>query len=279
DNAWGQWRLGNVYLPFGVEQQTTKADFIGIQRSLIYGFENYGYTQPWGLRLMNQRGWGLRWDRNRAWGPLQGTASAAIQNFSGGSYQNALGGVARLGLSWVQGPWLLKAGYSGLLARAALLDPPAEFTPLGASQGAAWVSSAALAGHHTVATWGPDAQAAAGPLHASAELALQSLDGTVRGGGQVTAWLELAPGLRALHVPSDWRDARLYGKWGQASSGFSDGVHLAGALYRSTTYGLALPLGWEPADLRIEYLQVSSDDFGGVLPDGKIYQAELQFRL
>jgi hypothetical protein len=278
--AFGRLRMGQEYLPFGVEQQTSFKDLPGIQRSLAYGFENYGHAQPWGLQLMDQRGWGLRWDAVRAMGPLDWTASAGLQDFSGGTlYRNALGGIGRLALDWRRGPFSAGAGYSALLARGQILTPPLEFTPLGAPQGAAEEASADISGHAFVKTWGPDVQADAGPLHGRAEMALQSLDGLSRGGGQATVSLDLDGALARLGAPLPWRRAYVYAEWEQALSGFGDGVHRAGALYRADTYGLRLPTLWRPASLKLEYLRVGCDAFGGTLPDGDIYQAQLQFEL
>lgn len=280
DGSLGTFKLGQVYLPFGEEQQTSFKDLPGIQRGLIYGFENYGHTEPWGLELMGQRGWGLRWDGGRSAGPVELVAQAGAQDFSGGYlYQNALGGVARLGLSWRRGGFGVRAGYSALLGRGQLITPPAEFTPLGAPQNAPEQAAAGLSGKAVVKTWGPDAQADAGPLHGRAELALQTLHGLPRGGGQVTAWLDLDALLLGLGATPSWQRAYVYAEWEQAASSFGDGVHQAGALYRASTYGLRLPLGWKPLSLKLEVLQVGSDAFGGPLPDGRMYQAQLQLEL
>ena len=92
-------------------------------------------------------------------------------------------------------------------------------------------------------------------------------------------FLDLGQGLRALQVPASWQAARIYAKSEQASSNFGDGIHQAGALYRAQTYGLGLPTGLDWANLRLEYLDVASDSFGGSLPDGRIYQVQLQFQL
>jgi hypothetical protein len=280
DSPLGSFKLGQVYLPFGAEQQTSTKDLPGIQRGLIYGFENYGHTEPWGLELMNQRGWGLRWDGVRSAGPVELLAQAGAQDFSGGYlYQNAVGGVARAGLSWRRDGFGAQAAYSVLLGRGQLITPPSEFTPLGGPQGAPEQDAADLSGKAVVKTWGPDAQADAGPLHGRAELALQTLHGLPRGGGQVTARLDLDALLFSLGAPLSWQRAYVYAEWEQAASSFGDGVHQAGALYRATTYGLRLPLGWRPLSLKLEYLQVASDAFHGPLPDGRIYQAQLQLEL
>jgi hypothetical protein len=280
DTSLGSFKLGQVFLPFGVEQQASFKDLPGIQRGLIYGFENYGHTEPWGLELMNQRGWGLRWDGGRAVGPLEAVAQAGAQDFNGGYlYQNAVGGIGRLALSWRRDGFAAQAGYSALIGRGQLITPPSEFTPLGAPQGAPEQAAADLSGKAVVETWGPDAGLDAGPLHGRAELALQTLHGLPRGGGQVTAWLDLDPLLLALGAPPSWQRAYLYAEREEASSSFGDGVHQAGALYRADTYGLRLPLGWNPLSLKLEDLQVSSDAFGGTLPDGRIYQAQLQLEL
>ncbi|HTB21909.1 MAG TPA: hypothetical protein VK914_04290 [bacterium] len=279
--AFGSFRLGQVYLPFGAEQQLSSKDLPGIQRGLIYGFEDYGATQDWGLQLMNQRGWGLRWDCARPLaGPLQAILQAGAQDFGGGVlYQNALGGVGRAALDWEQGGFGAQLGYSALLARGQLLTPPSEFTPLGAPQGAPSEGATDLSGHAVVETWGPDAQADAGPLHGRAEMALQSLHGFLRGGGQATAGLDLDAVLAGLGAPPAWQGAYLYVEWEQAFSDFGDGVHQTGALYRAQVYGLRLPLGWDALSLKLESLQVSKAASGALMPDGRIYQAQLQLEL
>ncbi len=278
DGAWGAFRFGNVFLPFGQEQQTDKADLIGVQRSLLYGFENYGAARPWGLQLLNQRGLGLRWDGARSLGPLTATAAASLQDFAGGQlYQGALGGVGRIGLGWSRGSWMASLGLSGAAARVAL-EQPYAFAPLGAPQGAAFVSPPVFQGKHAMETWGGDLSLGAGPLHAAGEWDGQELDGFWRGGGEATVWLDLGPWLAAWRAPRGWRRARIYGRWEQVVSGFNDGVLLGGALYRDATVGLDLPTGWSHASVRLEYLCLYSPSFG-VLPDGRIAQAEFQVKL
>lgn len=280
DGAFGTLRLGQSYLPFGVEQQTDKADLVGIQRSLMYGFGNFGSIQPWGLQLMNQRGFGLRWDADRSFGPLKILTQAGAMNFGGGYlYAKAEGGIGRLALRWAGDVFGVEAGYSALLGRADFVGTPAYFTPLGAAQGAPLQAADDLSGKGGLASWGPDAHVDAGPLHAQGELALQSLDGLLRGGGQATVWLDLDGLLAHAGAAPGWRRAYLYTKWEQAFSDFGDGVHQAGALYSATTYGLRLPTGWRPASLKVEYMQVGSDSFGDLLPDGRIVQVQLQFML
>ncbi len=151
--------------------------------------------------------------------------------------------------------------------------------PLGAAEGAAFQKTADLEGSADILTWGPDLRLDAGSVHGRGEMAVQSLQGLLRGGGQLTASLDLDGLLRRLGAPRGWTRADLYAKWEQAWSDFGDSIHLAHSLYRATTYGLGLPLGWTPLSLKLEFLDVSNDAYGGILPDGRIAQAQLQIQL
>ena len=278
----GSLRVGQTYLAFGVEDQTDYNALVGIQRGLMYGFDNYGSTQPWGLQLMDLRGMGARWDQRRTlWGPLEAIGEAGVSDFGGGEvYRAAAGVMGRAALRVHQAWFSLEAAYSGLEASARLIGPAPAFAPLGAASGAAFVPSADLAGRQILKTWGPDARLDLGPLHALGEWAQQSLGpGWTRGGSQVSLWLDLDTWLRGLGVPKGFQRAYLYAQWEQAGSSFSDGIHLGNALYESSTYGVRLPLGWRPASLKVEYLQVSSAAFGGTLPDGRIVQTQFQLEL
>jgi hypothetical protein len=281
DTVTGRWRLGQVYLPFGLDLQTSYRDLCGVQRDLVYGFENYGHVQPWGLQLMNQRGMGLRWDGTRPLaGPLSVFAGGGAQLFNGGDlYLNAAGGIARLGARWQAGDCAVQAAFSALEARATLQPIPSDFVPLGAPEGAAFQPTALDGGKARILSWGPDALADCGPLHGRAELALQSLHGLLRGGGEATARLDLDWLLRRLGAHTGWTRAYVYAKWDQAWTRFGDGVHAPDSLYRTAAYGLRLPLGWPPASLKLESLNVGNDAYGSSLPDGRITQAQLQVEL
>ena len=279
DSPAGTLRLGQEYLPFGAEEQVSKKDLVTIQRGLAWGFENYGHVQPWGLQLASQRGWGLRWDGDAAADGFRVRGQAGAFEFGSGDCLNVLGGGGRVELAWSAGWAGASAGWSTLLGRAHLETPPAQFVPLGAPQGAEPVQGAGFGGPAPLLAWGPDARLDLGPLHGSAEIALESLDHGMRGGGQATAWLDCDGALRALGAGPGWSALGLYARWEQASSSFADGVHRAGSLFRAATLGVRLPLGWAPASLKVERLRVSDDDFGGILPDGDITQAQLQLVL
>jgi len=261
-------RAGQLRLPFGDEEQASSRDLVGIQRSLAWGFSNYGFLGPWGLACLSERGWGLRMDQALDLGSVHASLQAGGFDAGGGDFNPGIVGVARAQASWQQGALSAQAGASGSLGRNTLNMLPFSYAPLGA-QGpgsSPWVASGRLTGGSTVETGGADACLGLGPLKGQAEGLLQSLAGHKRGGLAFTAWLDL---------PS-WepRSLRPYSRLEQAFTSFADGVHQPDSLYRLATLGLRLPLPWA-LELKLEGLQLLDDDFtdfGG----GRIYQAQLQ---
>jgi hypothetical protein len=278
--AWGAWTLGQCYLPFGAEQQVSKADLVTIQRSLVYGFENYGHLQPWGLELVNQRGIGLRWDD--FWGLPGGailSAQAGTFGFSGGEYLNAEGGLGRLNAEWGRGVFRVQAAWSLLGARAGWALQDGAYAPLGAAQDAPFIVAAAPTGKGLMRAWGPDASMQFGVLHVHAEWAAESLEGGLRGGGQWTAFAAPAQWLSGQGLAKAWSDWRPYVRFDQAFTSFADGMHAPNAPIKAQVLGLQMPTGWDAANLKWEYVLLRCDASGGVIPDGRIFQVQAQIRM
>ena len=270
DDAWGQWRLGQVRLPLGWEQQLSGARLLGIQRALIWGFGDDGHLGNWGLGLAAERGWGLRWDRALTWagGGLDQSVGAFSAN--GGDFKGELLGAARSALRQGVGAAAFHAGLSGLAGRASVLTTPASYAPLGLNDlSQAWQAGDTVGGKGLVALGVVDAGVDWGPLHGEGELAWEDLVGKLQGGGHVSAWLDL-PAWEA-------RKPTLYGRLEQAETQWADGVHRAGSLYRAATVGVSAPLpgGFS---LKLEGQQLWDDDLPA-FAGGRIIQAQLQWDL
>jgi hypothetical protein len=261
-------RAGQLRLPFGDEEQASAKDIVAIQRSLFWGFSNYGTLGPWGLSCLAERGWGLRLDQALSLGGVALSLQAGGFDAGGGDFNPGICGVARAQASWQQGSLSAQAGASGSLGRSTFSVSDLSYAPLGAQRPSAspWVATGGLAGHGLVETGGADARLGLGPLCGQAEGLLQTLAGHERGGLAFTAWLDL---------PS-WEAASLrpYARLEQAWTSFADGVHQPDSLYRLATLGLRLPLPWA-LELKLEGLQFMDDDFAD-FGGGRIYQAQLQ---
>jgi hypothetical protein len=271
DTPW-QWRLrvGQERLPLGWEQQVSPIHLVTVQRSLLYGFGNYGHVAPWGLGLLNERAWGLRGDRSWTWDG--GGLDLQVGGFDGGGadFSAAVFGQGRLAVRQAWGPVALLAGLNGLYGRASLLSAPNSYLPLGqADPSQAWQAGDAAGGKGALSLGGLDAGLDVGPWHARAEAMLESLTVWRRGGAMATAWLDL-PGWQPVK-PS------LYAREEEAFTSRPDGVHRPNSLYRCGTLGLSAPAAWG-ASLKLEAVNVSDDDFRP-FAGGRIYQAELQWVL
>jgi hypothetical protein len=266
-------KMGQERMPFGIEQQISASRLVTIERSLIYGFENYGHVANWGLSMLAERGWGLRADLVQPLaGPLGLNLQAGAFDAAGSYFNPAVAGVARGALALGFGPLALEGGFSFFASRANLGVPSDHYAPLGAvnEDPSLWESAAGSGGKATVLSWGPDLSANWGCLHGRAEMAQQSLGPLTRGGGETTLWCEL---------PS-WESRRpsLYAKFEQAWTAFGDGIHRPGSLYRGRTFGISCPLPYK-ASLKLESLQIYGDDFQAGFSDGQVYQAQMQFEL
>jgi hypothetical protein len=270
--AWSL-KLGQERLPFGAEEQSSSARLLGVQRSLAYGFANYGHIDTWGLGVLNERGDGLRADYDAALASrLHLVLQSAAMAVAGNSFNTAAAVAGRAALRWGNAPWGLELGASGHASRANLEVASTHYQPLG-SEGldpSTWAVGSGDGGKATVLTWGQDARLDLGLLHLGAEAVFQSLGSLTRGGGKGSAACDLPWGSgRPLYV---------YGSEDQASSNFGDGVHQPGALYRARTLGLFCPLPWH-SGLKIEDLLISVEGLPGSFPDGQIYQAQWQIEL
>jgi hypothetical protein len=278
-NSTGSLKIaaGQQRLPFGWEQQLSGSRTPLIQRELSYGFANYGHLANWGLGILNERAWGLRGDWRQPLGPGSGPLSLSIQagafEPSGFGFKTGAAGLGRaaLRLDSASLPLALELGYSGHAGRNNLVVVTGNYEPLGFRNAdpSTWTTAAGAGGKATVITWGPDASLDLLIFHARAELVRQALGRLSRGGGALTAWLDLLPPSCACRKPA------IYARTEQAWSGFADGVRLAGALYKARTFGLQIPLPWR-SQLKVEDLELYGDDFIGGIPGGHIDQAQLQ---
>jgi hypothetical protein len=282
-DAYAQWslgprrpilKIGQEYMPFGLEQQVSTGKLLGIQRSMAYAYGNYGLVTDWGLDMLNQRGWGLRGDWGLPLGSAWGLTLQAAAMDAAGEYINpALAGIGHAELALSTRLLSMAVGFSGYASRSNLEFPSMSYAPLGAAAGipqADWVAGAGLGTKSTVLTWGPDASVDLGCLHGNGELAMQSLGQSTRGGGQLQAWLEL---------PS-WEARRpyAYARLEQCWSGFGDLVRRPDSLYKGYTLGFFSPLPWG-LSLKLEHVQITDDDFPGPFPGSDTYQAQLQINL
>lgn len=271
DTPW-QWRLraGQERLPLGWEQQLGAIRLVGIQRSLLYGFANYGHVGAWGLGLLNERAWGLRGDRSWSWS--QGGLDLQAGGFDGGGadFTAAVFGQARLALRQTLGPLALQLAGDGLYGRASLLGEASAYIPLGQTDPAQPPQAGdSVGGKGALSLAGVDGGLDLGPLHLRAEAMLARLAVWRRGGAMATAWLDL-PGWQA-------RKPALYAKDEQAFTSRPDGVHRPDSLYRAVTVGLSAPAAWG-ASLKLEAVDLRDDDFQP-FAGGRIYQAEWQWEL
>jgi hypothetical protein len=266
------WRVraGQERLPLGWEQQVPAIHLVTIQRSLLFGFANYGHVSAWGLGMLNERAWGLRGDRTWTW--PGGGLDLQAGGFDGGGadFSAAVFGQVRLGMRQQWGGFSAGLGLNRLYGRASLLSAPNFYTPLGQADPAQPpVAGDVAGGKGALSLQGLDAGLDWGPLHGRADAMLEDLESWRSGGFQATAWLDL-PGWQAQQ-PS------LYARDEQAFTGRPDGVHRPNSLYRAFTLGLSAPAAWG-ASLKVEAVDVQDDDFQP-FAGGRIYQAELQWVL
>jgi hypothetical protein len=268
DSPW-RWRLraGQERLPMGWEQQLGAVHLVTIQRSLMFGFANYGHVGLWGLGLLNERAWGLRGDRSWDW--TQGGLDLQAGGFDGGGadFTAAVFAQGRLSLRQQFGPLGLQIAADGLYGRASLLSAANTYIPLGQTDPAQPPEAGDFTGGKgALSLEGLDAGLDAGPLHARAEALLETLAGWRRGGLEATAWLDL-PGWQT-------RKPALYARDEQAFTNRPDGVHRPNALYRAETLGLSSPVAWG-SSLKLEAVNLEDEDFQP-FAGGRIYQAAWQ---
>ena len=267
DTPW-QWRLraGQERLPLGWEQQLGAVHLVTIQRSLLFGFANYGHVGLWGLGLLNERAWGLRGDRSWAWTNCGLDFQGGGFDGGGADFNAAVFGQGRLALRQDFGPLRLQVAADGLYGRASLLSAANFYVPLGQTDPAQPLQAGdAAGGKGALSLEGLDAGLDAAWLHVRAEAMLEKLAGWQRGGVEATAWLDL-PGWQA-------RKPALYARDEQAFTSRPDGVHRPESFYRAQTLGLSSPVAWG-SSLKLEAVNVEDDDFQP-FAGGRIYQAEL----
>ncbi|HXC64125.1 MAG TPA: hypothetical protein VNZ67_07185, partial [bacterium] len=265
-----RWRAGFERLPTGWEQQVSPIRLVTLQRSLLYGFANYGHVGAWGMGLLNERAWGLRGDRTWAWPGGGLDLQAGGFDGGGGDFTAAVFGQVRLALRQQWGGLSAGLGLNRLYGRASLESAPNFYTPLGQADPAQPpVAGDTAGGKGALGLQGLDAGLDWGPLHGRAEAMLETLTVWRRGGAMATAWLDL-PGWQA-------RKPALYARDEQAFTDRPDGIHRPHSLYRAVTLGLSAPAAWG-ASLKVEAVDVGDDDFQP-FAGGRIYQAELQWVL
>lgn len=58
----GNIRFGQFRIPFGIELQTSSSKLLTAERSILYGFGNFGYLAPLGFNVLEERDLGVRFD-------------------------------------------------------------------------------------------------------------------------------------------------------------------------------------------------------------------------
>lgn len=58
----GNIKFGQFRIPFGIELQTSSLKLKTAERSILYGFGNFGYAAPLGFNVLEERDLGIGWD-------------------------------------------------------------------------------------------------------------------------------------------------------------------------------------------------------------------------
>ncbi|MBN1594528.1 hypothetical protein JW933_01240 [candidate division FCPU426 bacterium] len=275
------WRAGQFRIPFGHELQISSRDLDTPERSLLYGFGNFGWVEDMGFALLQERSYGLCLDME--WEPVFASMAPflSLACVAGNSKNTQpdlpAQAVARIGvgssLHLEELMHDLALGVSCAYGRQKYSPRQWEYMPIGstgnlASNPGARMVTEAWEQYETAAVFGADAMLRLNEVTVKTEWASRSLSRGRASGYYITGIFDLSAyvleGMAAVL------------RWEEASGTYSDGAHRPGQFYQAATAGLKWNLSgfWT---LRLDYIALYLDRIPHAFNGSDIVSAQVQF--
>jgi hypothetical protein len=282
-NAVTRWTVGRFRVPFGQEPQRLSSSLDTVERSLLYGFGNFGWVEPLGLEAVDERDWGAKLDFTwpTAWANFSPFLTTALV-FGNGRLVvpdlPTLGMVRagfnnRLDVDEVRSEFLI--GVSLAYGQVKCEERGEWYIPIG-SQGDLLtapqdaVQTVNLGERVTDAVVGADTRLRFNDLVLSGEWLRRRLQAYVSEGYMVTALLELSTW--------DWDGWEAVARWEDIRAGLADGGHDPFKTYQAATLGCNWR-AWPGVRVQFNYVTLYLDGIPHHFPgsDLLLVQAQYQF--
>lgn len=277
---WLNAQAGLITVPFGLENQLSSRLLPTVERSLLYGFGNFGWVSGLGFNFMDQYAYGLAFKSNFS-GPWPGwkvEAQAGLVTGNGalmlpGLFPSQLTGRVSIGQQEASDPdqdqWSI--GLSASRGWVSWAQHNESYLPIGIQQGGQalrtnFIPVTGLDQQGPVAVLGPELLVRFHSLSLSGEWLAKSPDGH---------WLQGYYGLVQWDLLPN-QVVSLAGKWEDSVAFFSDGVHNPGTRYQALTVGV----NWKPITawrLQADYIVLYQDFKPHQFTGSDLFITQLQF--
>lgn len=281
-NAVTRWTAGRFRVPFGQELQRSSSSLDLVERSLLYGFGNYGWVEPLGLEAVGERDWGAKLDFTwpTAWANFSPFLTTALVLGNGRLVEPNLPtlGMARAGFSnrldfdELRNEFLL--GVSLAYGQVKCEDRRELYVPIGSSGSLATapqdaVRTVNLGERVTVATAGADARLRINELVLTGEWLRRRLQGYAAEGYMVTALLELSAW--------DWDGWEAVARWEEMRAGMADGAHDPFRPYQAATVGCNWR-AWPDVRVQFNYITLYVNGSAHQFPGSDLLLVQVQYQ-
>lgn len=281
-NAVTRWTAGRFRVPFGQEPQRSASSLDTVERSLLYGFGNFGWVGPLGLDAVGERDWGAKIDFNwpTAWANFAPFLTTALVFGNGRLVEPNLPtlGMVRAGfnnrLDFDELRNELLLGVSLAYGQVTCEEHRELYLPIG-SRGSLpsalpeTFAAVNLGERVTQATAGADVRLRVNEAVLSGEWVRRRLGSYTAEGYMVTALLELSAW--------DWDGWEAVARWEEIHAGMADGAHDPVLPYQAATLGCNWR-AWPDIRVQFNYITLYLNGCAHQFPGSDLLLVQVQYQ-